>query len=374
MNHCMDTKLIDIFVSYSRADSVRVESWIKRLRKGGIKVWFDAPKDNGPRRRRITAEEAARRCEVLVWFISKQCLVAREAGEVADSAATKGRKVLIVSLDGSAVPAVFDLALPKVVAIDLVQIGRQATWEAVLKEIRSQGVPYITPGSRRKRSPLPNERRSTVLAWRWLRSAIIVVALLVVASLVFTFVSHRPAPASVPQAVPSVAVSSEPKPLLTVTSEASPAKSETSPAKPVATQEEFADPRTLRAIEHVKLVIAAASRENGLTDAQINTIAGYWSDPAFIEGKGLQDASLWKASMTARQQESPKWKETVHSIKAMGTDNPTLIEVIAQTSFVAENPEHVESRGTVLAHYWVDVSVMDQPKITKMWPEQVKAF
>ena len=295
-----------------------------------------------------------------------------------------GKTVLIATLDTSPAPGDFDASLPGMVAVDLLLLGRQATWEAILKAVRGQGVPWIPPGARRKRSSRPNERRSTALARAWLRAAILTVLVLVGGSLTVTRIKHRQGEPHSPLPVADAAVE-EPRRLLTVTAGPSQPSPITLPERPAASvsrppitlperpaalpQQDLADPQTVKAIAHVKLCIEAAGRENGLTQTQIDQIASYWADPTFIEGMGLQDASGIKASLTNRQKELPQWKETVHFIKAVGTEKPSVFEIIAQTSFTSTNSEHVESRGTVLAHYWVDVSVLDQPKITKLWVE-----
>ncbi|MDB6139611.1 MAG: hypothetical protein JWO94_2683 [Verrucomicrobiaceae bacterium] len=369
----MDTKLIDVFVSYSRADSVRVEPWVLALRRGGVTVWYDTSKDNGPSKRQTTVEGAVGNCEVLIFFVSKVSKESAEAGRMAGEASGKGRAVIIVALDASAVPAVFDVTLPGVTVVNTVVIGRQAAWEGILKAVRSHGVPWIVPGSRRKRSSRPNEYRGARLARGFLRTALVIALLLVGGSLAITRFKHPAVgPAAALPTTPAPMAVTETKPLLTVTTDVPPARREPLPEKPAVTQQDLADPLTLRAIEHVRRCIEAATREHGLTSEQIDVIASYWADPTFIEGKGLQDAAAMKASMTARQRELPRWKEMVHFIKAVGTDKPTVLEVIAQTIVSATNADHVESRATVLAHYWVDMSVADQPKITKLWPEQVK--
>ncbi len=370
----MDTKLIDVFVSYSRADLVRVESWVKKLRKGGIITWFDSTKDTGRGRSRIAAQEAAQRCEVLIWFVSKFSKERADAGKAAAAACENGKTVIIVALDASAVPPMFDVSLPRVLLVNLVVVGQQAAWEAILKAVRAQGLPWIPPTSKRKRSRRPNELRGAALARRWLRAAIFLGLILVGGSLAFTRFtrSNHEAP-PMPPSAPVAEKNSGPKPLLSVTSDEVPTRTEPM-VKPSVTQQDLADPLTLKAIEHVRKCIEAATRENGLTEAQIDAITGYWADPAFMEDRGLQDAKALKASMTINQQKAPKWKETVHFIKAVGTDKPTLIEVIAQTSFSATGTDKVEARGTVLAHYWVDMTVMEQPKITKLWIESNRPF
>ena len=384
MMHRMDTKLIDVFVSYSRTDLVRVESWVKRLRKGGVRIWFDVRGDGGRKGSKISAREAAKRCQVLIWFVSKFSKVSQGAGAAASEASTNGKTVLVVTLDTSPAPADFDASLPGMAAVDLLLLGRQATWEAILKAVRGQGVPWVPPGAKRKRSSRPNERRSTALARAWLRAAILTVLVLIGGSLAVTRIKHRQGETHPPLPVSSVPAG-QPQRLLTVTTATTLPPPITLPERPAAaasrppitlperpaalTQQDLADPQTVKAIEHVKHCIEAAGRENGLSQTEIDQIAGYWADPTFIEGMGLQDANGIKASLTNRQRELPKWKEIVHFIKAVGTEKPTVFEVIAQTSFASTNSEHVESRGTVLAHYWVDVSVLEQPKITKLWVE-----
>ncbi|MDB6120259.1 MAG: hypothetical protein JWO08_4040, partial [Verrucomicrobiaceae bacterium] len=306
----MDTKLIDVFVSYSRADSVRVEAWVKRLRKGGIVTWFDLLKGVGRRGSRITAQEAAQRCEVLIWFVSKFSKESMTAGKAAAAASENGKTVIIVALDASGAPPMFDLALPRTALVNLVVVGQQAAWEATLKAVRAQGVPWVPPTSRRKRSRRPNELRSAAMARGWLRAAIFAGLILVAGSLALTRFnrsSHEAPPMPTPVAV--VEKNTGPKPLLSVATDEAPTKIEP-PVKPSVTQQDLADPLTLKAIEHVRRCIEAANRENGLTEAQMDAITNYWADPAFMEDRGLQDAKALKASMTLNQQKAPKWKET----------------------------------------------------------------
>src|SRR3569623_14921 len=139
----MDTRLIDVFVSYSRADLVRVEPWVKLLRKGGIVVWFDSLMGTAAGGRGLTAHEAAKRCEVLVFFISKSVIISQEMGDAAAQASSNDKAVIIVTLDMVPVPAGFDLQQPRVTTVDLLAVGRQGAWEALLKGVRDQGIPWI---------------------------------------------------------------------------------------------------------------------------------------------------------------------------------------------------------------------------------------
>lgn len=387
----MDTRLIDVFVSYSRADAVRVEPWIKLLRKGGIVVWFDSLHETGTGARRLSAREAAKRCEVLVFFISKSVIISREMGEMAAQASSGGKAVIIVTLDMVPVPAVFDLQQPRVTVVELLAVGRQAAWEALLKGVRDQGIPWIAPGTKRRRSSRPNQRRSTAMARAWLRWAVLAMTVLVGGSLAVTH--FKPAasgpPAALPSAAPAAPSGSAAGQLLTVTAGTAPPApagaggSSTSGPPPITlpprptlpTQEEAMDPKTARAVEHVKSCIEAANRENGLTQEQIDKIATYWADPVEIEGRGPQSQALIKASAFNRQKEFPRFRETIHHIKAVGTEKPAELEVIVQTSYAAENPAtQVRLNGVVLSHYVVDVADMNAPKIVKLWSEHQQSL
>ena len=231
----MDTKLIDIFVSYSSADAARVEPWIKRLRKGGVVVWHNVLDRLGPRRRRISAREATRSCEVLIWFTSKFSSEAEDAGRLAAEATRNNKAVLVVTLDTAPAPALFDLSLPRVSTVDLLLVGRQATWEGILKAVRDQGIPWIPPGTKRRLSSQPNQRRSIAHARALLRMALAAGLLLLAGSLAFTHfkMGSRTASPSLPPA-PAPPPVTQPKPLLTVTADLPPSP----PRSPMSAQRE----------------------------------------------------------------------------------------------------------------------------------------
>ena len=146
------------------------------------------------------------------------------------------------------------------------------------------------------------------------------------------------------------------------------------PLPPVGTQQDLADPQTRKAIEHVTAAIEATAREKGFSEEQISNAVRFYADPTTIEGKGLQDAAAFRATTIARQQEYPWWKETIYRIKALSTEQPAVMEVIVQSTYEGHNfAEDRHTNGPVLMHYLVDLHVLEQPKIIKMWQDSTKA-
>ena len=371
----METKQIDIFVSYARADCVQVESWVKRLRQGGVGVWFDEARDNGTRTKRISARTAAQRCEVLVWFVSKFGTVSPEAGSIASYASGNGKTVLIVALDTVPVPQVFDLSLPKVAVVDLFLLGRSATWEAILKAVRDQGVPWIDPSRTRRPSSRPNRRRRT-MAGAVLGAS--VVSFMILALLLWprlkrgnSVVEAPHVPVAETPHAPVVATSSPP---LAVAITAPPPAVVHAPesAIPVEVPPALEDSKSKRAIEYVTRCIGAAAREQGLTPERIDAIAAFFADPVRVEGMGLQPASAIKASLQSRQREWPKWKETIHFIEAEETPDPACREVVVQLSYAGESSDKDTTHGVLRQHYIVDFTNEQKPNISKLWIDEPK--
>jgi|GEM_PF-6408615 len=371
----MDTKLIDIFVSYARADCVQVESWVKRLRQGGVGVWFDEARDNGARKKRISARTAAQRCEVLVWFVSKFGTVSPEAGSIAAYASGNGKAVLIVALDTVPVPKVFDLSLPKAAVVDLFLLGRAATWEAILKGVRDQGVPWIDPSRRRRPSSRPNRRRSST-AGALLGAS--VVSFIILALLLWPRLKRENLVADAPHTPMAeaphapVAAASSPPMAVAVPAPTPAVVHAPEPAIPVEVPPALEDSKSKRAIEYVTRCIGAAAREQGLTPERIDAIAAFFADPVRVEGMGLQPASAIKASLQSRQREWPKWKETIHFIEAEETPDPACREVVVQLSYAGESSAKDITRGVLRQHYIVDFTNEQKPNISKLWIDDPK--
>ena len=379
----MDTKLIDIFVSCSRADGAQVEPWMRRLREGGVVVWYDATRDTG--RRKMTAREAAEHCELLVWFVSRLSGASQEAGAAAAAASEKGKAVLIVALDASPLPKVFDLSLPRISVVDLLGVGREATWEALLKTVREQGVPWIPPGRSRRRSTAPNRRRTKAATKAWAAAAMVSALILLGAFLAWPYITRpRPGPPEVPVAVavpfPVLApketapAPSEPQVphAVPVPSPVSPPVAQAPPAIPVERSPGTEDALAKRAIEFVTSCIGAPGRENGLTQEQVDAAAAYFADPTLIRGLGQQPVSAIKASIHNRQNEWPKWKEVIHYINAQPASDPQCREVTALISYSGESPEKGVAQGVVRGHYVVSFSDPRDPHIIELWTDDQK--
>ncbi len=366
----MDTKLIDVFVSYSRIDAMQVDTWIKGLRRGGVRVWHDDRRDVGGRRWKISARAAAERCEVLIWFVSKYGAASRESGEVARMASANGKAVMIVNLDTAPVPPVFDVSLPGVTVVDAIMGGRPATWEAIVNGVRRQGVPWIPRTARRRVSGRPNERRRAVMVRAWLR---VIVIILMIFGLVRLF-QYRHWVTEVASASASAKTAPAAQPLPVKTPEASPhaAPAAPEPAIPTAVPVQAADPHSKRAIEFVAQCIAATDREHGLTQEQIDAATSFFADPLRMPGEGIRPRQTMKATLQKDQQQLPRWHEVIHFIEAKEVPDPACREVSVQLSYSGTTAEGELMRGVIREHYTVDFTNESKPKITEFSYEDLK--
>lgn len=339
----MEPNPIDVFITYARADSSKVEPWAIAIASGGLRVRYHQDPDDDL----AAISRALEQCKLLLVFLSAESMASDEALQQVDFARQLKKPVLVISLDRAELLQEWLVLLGSAPSVDLRQEGRHAVWETVRQFLREWRLRWVDPDAPRHASRL-NVRRSSVRKHRLVTAAVLGAVVLLLAYFGI-FRQHRPQGSPPPVAAaplpgnapvrPTPAVLPVP-PVVAAMPVPEAAPLPTEPMKPM-------DARCLEALAHVKNIITSANRDHGLSEERIDQIVALFDDPAVIQDRGRQDRNGLKAYMQVRQMEWPKWLELIESMDVSQREGDKVV-VVVRSSFFAENRELQTSTTGVL--------------------------
>ncbi len=351
----------DLFVSSSHSDAALVDRCVAWLRTFGVTVLNGSAED---------LEEGGSDFRLACFFLSRKSFEDPFLLQQIHTVAMANGPVLLLLLEKIDLGRLRSLPVLEVQTLEVQGLKPSAIGEALVEVLPDHGV--LRHSVRRlQRKRRPNELRSEV---EWAARARFAAVALIVISLAFLVRSILTRAVSPPHEQEARVVLPSPKPK-PVVPPSPPVEIPLNPPPAMAPKAEVPEPapvvtassREDRAMEFVKQCIASAAREDGLTNEQIERVVSFFADPAFIEDKGIQQKQGIRSSMFLRQQEWPRWREAVESIKVVRSDQPNVVRVLVKTSYFGENLQAAtKAEGGFLATYEVTFGADDHPLITRI--------
>lgn len=346
--------MADLFVCSSSGDVALVDRCVAWLRTFGVTVCTARSDED-------SNESSVFRAAC--FFVSEASIEEPELVQVLQSVVMTNRPVLMVLLDDIPMSKlrklpVLDLQTLHVEGLKPARIG-----EALVGEFYTIGV-LRAPVRKVLRPCRPNEFRKTVVWRARARFAAVAVMVLSLAYLVRSWSGERSKAGQ-----PAKAVTTQPPGAPAPATHPQPKQAPEAPP-PVVLNE-----REARAIEFVRQCMDAPTREQGMTEAQIDRIVSFFADPVFIDGVGKQPRALLRSSMLQRARELPRYREAVEKIKVEPSLTPSTVRVLVKASYYGENREAgTEARGGLILRYVVQFDEHDTPLIVRLeeeksWPE-----
>lgn len=135
-----------LFVSYSRADSNRVDRIISYLRDSGCDVWLDRHDIRSGEQWRQQITTNVRQADAFVLFLSRTSAASDNVRREVDIASDAHTKIIPVKLDAVEIPESLQYQLAGLQFIDHTS-GSQATLDELVRTVGG------TPGAKTRRSP-----------------------------------------------------------------------------------------------------------------------------------------------------------------------------------------------------------------------------
>ena len=151
----------NIFISYSRRDSKKVESLVKTLEENGHTVWFDRHNIQGGEKWRAEIVSGIKNCDFFILLLSPDSVSSKYVQQELNIADQENKIIIPVDLITTIIPDEMALSLSPVHRIDFIhslELGLQQLIEAL--ENKNYSGDYV---ERKKEVELKNKERILIL-------------------------------------------------------------------------------------------------------------------------------------------------------------------------------------------------------------------